>query len=67
MNLNVYIYILSCNLQELFEEFGPVVEVRILGKGVRTPPGTGRAPLYAFIIFETSEAAEAALNKKVQD
>jgi len=52
------------NLKELFEEFGPVVEVRILGKGVRTPPGTGRAPLYAFIIFETSEAAEAALNKK---
>lgn len=52
------------NLKELFEEFGHVVEVRILGKGVRTPPGTGRAPLYAFIIFETSEAAEAALNKK---
>jgi len=51
------------NLKELFEDFGPVVEVRILGKGVRTQ-GTGRAPLYAFVIFETSEAAEAALNKK---
>jgi hypothetical protein len=50
-------------LKEVFEQYGPVVEVRIHGKGVK-PQGQGKAPLYAFVIFETADAAEAALNKK---
>ena len=44
-----------------------MVEARIHGKtGSQRPPTQGRpAPLYAFVIFDTAEAVEAALNKKV--
>jgi hypothetical protein len=48
----------------LFERFGPVLDVRIHGKnGVRA--AGGRAPLYAFVVFESPKAAEAALADKV--
>lgn len=50
-------------LKELFERFGPVLDVRIHGKnGVRA--AGGRAPLYAFVVFESPKAAEAALADK---
>jgi RNA recognition motif-containing protein len=50
--------------QELFERFGPVLDVRIHGKnGIRA--AGGRAPLYAFVVFESPKAAEAALADKV--
>lgn len=50
-------------LKELFERFGPVLDVRIHGKnGVRA--AGGRAPLYAFVVFDSPKAAEAALADK---
>ena len=53
--------------QELFQQFGNVVDVRIQGKGIRVQNGGGRAPApyYGFVVFDAPEAAEAALNKKV--
>lgn len=50
-------------LKELFEKFGTVLDVRIQGKnGVRA--SGGRAPLYAFIVFELAKSVEAALADK---
>jgi RNA recognition motif-containing protein len=53
--------------QELFQQFGNVVDVRIQGKGIRLQNGGGRAPApyYGFVVFDAPEAAEAALAKKV--
>lgn len=51
-------------MQELFEKFGTVLDVRIQGKnGVRA--SGGRAPLYAFVVFESAKSVEAALADKV--
>lgn len=51
------------NLKELFERFGPVLDVRIHGKNSVRAAG-GRAPLYAFVVFDSPKSAEAALADK---
>lgn len=51
------------DLKELFKQFGTVLDVRIHGKNSVRSVG-GRAPLYAFVVFESPKSAEAALADK---
>ncbi len=56
-----------CVFQELFSKCGSVQDVRIHGKN-QVRPGVGggaRAPLYAFVAFDSTKGVEAALNEKV--
>jgi len=55
------------DLKDLFEQFGKVQDVRILGKNVnnvRIGGGNKVAPLYAFVVFDSPKSAEAALAEK---